>query len=60
MKIVIDIDEEDYAVILANADIINKRKKHTLEEAVLNGTPLPKEQGRRKYYIGGNMYGIWS
>ena len=27
MKIIIDIDEEDYAVILANADII-KRKKH--------------------------------
>lgn len=46
MKIVIDIDEEDYAVILANADIVNKRKKHTLEEAVLNGIPLPKGHGR--------------
>ena len=26
MQIVIDIPEEDYAVILANADIVNKRK----------------------------------
>lgn len=46
MKIVIDINEEDYKKILANADIVNKRKKHTLEEAVLNGTPLPKGHGR--------------
>lgn len=46
MKLVIDIDEGDYTAILANADIVNKRKKHTLEEAVLNGTPLPKEHGR--------------
>ena len=46
MKLVIDIPEEDYAVILANADIVNKRKKHTLEEAVLNGIPLPKGHGR--------------
>lgn len=42
MKLVIDIPEEEYAVILANADIVNKRKKHTLEEAVINGMPLPK------------------
>lgn len=46
MQIVIDIDEEDYAVILSNADIINKRKNHTLEKAVLNGKSLPKGHGR--------------
>lgn len=46
MQIVIDISEEEYAAILGNADIIRKRKKNTLEEAVLSGTPLPKGHGR--------------
>lgn len=46
IELVIKIDEDDYEEILANADIINKRKKHTLEDAVINGIPLPKGHGR--------------
>lgn len=46
MQIVIDISEEEYAAILGKADIIRKRKKNTLEGAVLSGAPLPKGHGR--------------
>ena len=46
MQIVIDIPEEDYAILLSHADVIRKRKRKTLEEAVINGTPLPKGHGR--------------
>lgn len=45
MEIVIDIPEEDYNRIMGYKDIIHKRKRHTLEEAVVNGIPLPKGHG---------------
>lgn len=46
MEIVIKIPEEDYAILLSHADVIRKRKRKTLEEAVINGKPLPEHHGR--------------
>ena len=47
MKLVIDIPDEDYNVILENANIY-KEKQWGLPEvwdAIVNGTPLPKGHG---------------
>ena len=48
MKIVIDIPDEDYNVILENAEIY--KEKHwglsTVWDAIVHGIPLPKGHGR--------------
>ena len=50
MQIVIDIDEEDYNVILANADFYKEQHWGVAEvwDAIVGGTPLPKGHGRLK------------
>lgn len=47
MKIVIDISEEDYNVILANADFYKEQHWGVAEvwDAIVGGTPLPKGHG---------------
>lgn len=47
MKIVIDIPEEDYNVILANANFYKEQQWGVAEvwDAIVNGTPLPKGHG---------------
>ena len=48
MKIVIDIPDEDYNVILANADFYKEQHWGVAEvwDAIVNGTSLPKGHGR--------------
>ena len=45
MEIVIKIPEEDYTTLLSYADVIRKRKRKTLEEAVIKGTLIPEHHG---------------
>jgi hypothetical protein len=47
MKIVIDIPDEDYNVIIANADFYKEQHWGVAEvwDAIVDGTPLPKEHG---------------
>ena len=44
MKVVIDVPDETYKVILANADFY-KEHHWGVAEAIVNGTPLPKGHG---------------
>ena len=48
MKIVIDISDEDYNVILANAEFYKEQHWGVAEvwDAIVSGTPLPKGHGR--------------
>lgn len=45
MKIVIDIDEEDYKRIQDTSDVFNSLTSRTYS-AIRNGTPLPENHGR--------------
>lgn len=48
MQIVIDIPDEDYNVILANADLYKEKNWGAAEvwDAIVGGVPLPKGHGR--------------
>ena len=47
MRLVIDIPDEDYNVILANADIYKEKNWGVAEvwDAIVGGIPLPKGHG---------------
>ena len=49
MKIVIDIDEHIYKQIMADSEVYildNEVDRILIENAIYNGTPLPKGHGR--------------
>lgn len=48
MKLVIDIPDEDYNIIIANADFYKANHWGVAEvwDAIVSGTPLPKGHGR--------------
>lgn len=48
MKLIIDISDEDYNVILANADFYKEQHWGVAEvwNAIVSGVPLPKGHGR--------------
>ena len=47
MKLIIDIPDEDYNVIIANADFYKEQQwgLPTVWDAIVSGTPLPKGHG---------------